>query len=59
MKKRYLVLALIVLICGMSIVSASENISAPADTLGIDEGNALSDNVGDVSDNLDEVTICA
>ena len=56
MKKRYLVLALIVLICGMSIVSASENISAPADTLGIDEGNALSDNVGDVSDNLDEVT---
>ena len=56
MKKRYLVLALIVLICGMSIVSASENISAPADTLGIDEGNVLSDNVGDVSDNLDEVT---
>ena len=54
MKKRYLMLALIVLICGMSIVSASENISVPDDTSGIDGGYALSENVSDVSDNVNE-----
>lgn len=55
MKKRYLMLALIVLICGMSIVSASENISMPDDTSGVDGGYALSENVDDVSDNVNEV----
>lgn len=55
MKKRYLMLALIVLICGMSFVSASENISMPDDTLGVDEGYILSDGGNEVSDNVNEV----
>ena len=56
MKKRYLMLVLIVLICSMSIVSASQNVSAPDDTLGVDSECALSDNVGDASDNAGELT---
>lgn len=42
MKKRYLVLALIVLMFCMSVVSASENVSLSKDCLGIDKCDSLS-----------------
>ena len=56
MKKMYLMLALIVLICSLSVVSASEDISISNDTLGVDEAVPLSENVNEVSDNVNDVT---
>ncbi len=56
MKKMYLMLALIVLICSLSVVSASEDISISNNTLGVDEAVPLSENVNEVSDNVNDVT---
>ena len=44
MKKRYLMLALIVLIFCISAVSASQNNTIPTDNLGIDDASSLSQN---------------
>ena len=48
MKKRYLVLALIILMFSLSVVSASENVSASSDALSIDNNDlSLIDESGD------------
>ncbi|MBR6993174.1 MAG: succinylglutamate desuccinylase/aspartoacylase family protein [Methanobrevibacter sp.] len=56
MKKRYLMLALIVLICSLSIVSASEDISISNDTLSVNDAIALSEDVNKIADSVNEVT---
>ena len=56
MKKRYLMLALIVLICSLSIVSASEDISISNDTLSVNDAITLSEDVNKIADSVNEVT---
>lgn len=49
MKKIYLMLLLITMVCSLSLVSASENVSTSDNLLGVDNADTLSENIGTVS----------